>query len=511
MGAIAKWIGIILVVGLLVAAGTWYVRKGADAPAQFRTAKITRGDLVSSISATGTVEPEEVIDVGAQVAGQIISFGTDINGKTVDFGSVIKEGAVIAKIDDAIYAAEVTEAAAQLEQAKAGVAKAEADLVTSHSKLDQAQRDWERAQKLGPSDALAQSTYDNYRAVYEQAKAAISVGNAAVVQAKASVSQSESTLSRAKRNLGYCTIYAPVTGTVIARRVNIGQTVVSSLNAPSLFLLAKDLRRMEVWVAVNEADIGNIHPGQPVSFGVDAFPGATFKGVVDKVRLDASMTQNVVTYTVEATVDNPDLKLLPYLTANVQFEVARADDALLVPNAALRWQPQTEQVSPEVRASMSNANAADSGSTSAPSRGGEASADRPRGGGGGASGGGWRGRGGDGTSRPTSGPATAASNVARPHPAVLWVKDGNFVKPIRVYAGLTDGVQTVVSGEGVTEDLDVVIGEVVATADTGAPQATNPFMPQFPRRGAGGGGGGPGGGGRPGGGGGGPGGGGGGR
>ena len=135
-------------------------------------------------------------------------------------------------------------------------------------------------------------------------------------------------------------------GVIIDRRVNIGQTVVASLNAPSLFLIAKDLKRMQVWVAVNEADIGNIHPGQPVTFTVDAFPGEVFLGEVGKIRLNATMTQNVVTYTVEVITDNSDGKLLPYLTANAKFMVSNRPNVLLVPNAALRWIPQAEQVVP---------------------------------------------------------------------------------------------------------------------------------------------------------------------
>ena len=156
-------------------------------------------------------------------------------------------------------------------------------------------------------------------------------------------------VAAAQRNLSYCTIKSPVKGVIIDRRVNIGQTVVSSLNAPSLFLIAKDLKRMEVWVSVNEADIGNIHQGQPVSFTVDAYPNEIFHGEVGKVRLNATMTQNVVTYTVEVITDNSSGKLLPYLTANVLFELSQKENVLLVPNVALRWSPQTKQVAPEFR------------------------------------------------------------------------------------------------------------------------------------------------------------------
>ena len=168
-----------------------------------------------------------------------------------------------------------------MQSAKAGVQSAEANLEQMKAKLYQAQRDWERAQKLGPSEALAQASYDAYQSAYETAKANVVVGEAAIQQAKASHRPGRrGAVARAQRNLGYCTITSPVKGVIIDRRVNIGQTVVASLNAPSLFLIAKDLTRMQVWVSVNEADIGKVRAGQPVTFTVDAFPGETFKGEV---------------------------------------------------------------------------------------------------------------------------------------------------------------------------------------------------------------------------------------
>ena len=166
---------------------------------------------------------------------------------------------------------------------------------------------------------------------------------------KATIRQNRAALRMAKTNLGYTTIKSPVRGAIIDRRVNIGQTVVASLNAPSLFLIAKDLRRMQVWASVNEADIGRIHVDMPVRFTVDAHAGQTFHGKVTQIRMNATMTQNVVTYTVVVTTDNSNGKLLPYLTANVQFEVDQRSHVLLVPNAALRWKPQASQIDPAVR------------------------------------------------------------------------------------------------------------------------------------------------------------------
>jgi HlyD family secretion protein len=275
----------------------WYQSRNGSSDGGFRTAAVQRGDVVATITATGTVQAEDVIDVGAQVAGRIMEFGNDTSGKPVDFGSNVKAGQVLAKIDPVLFAADVASQEAQLAAAKAGVDRAVADLEQLKAKFRQAERDWARAQKLGPSDALAQVEYDTYQSNYETAKANIAVGEAAIEQSKKQVMQVEATLGRAKQNLSYTTITSPVDGVIIARRVNIGQTVVASLSAPSLFLLAKDLKAMEVWVAVNEADIGQIYPGQPVTFTVDTFPGQTFRGHVNKIRLDAQMTQNVVTYT----------------------------------------------------------------------------------------------------------------------------------------------------------------------------------------------------------------------
>jgi HlyD family secretion protein len=207
--------------------------------------------------------------------------------------------------------------------------------------------------------------------------------------------------------------------------VNIGQTVVSSLNAPSLFLIAKDLRKMQVWVSVNEADIGNIHPGQPVTFTVDAFSSRPFKGVVNKVRLNAAMTQNVVTYTVEVSTDNADEKLLPYLTANAKFEVQHDTDVLLVPNAALRWNPQPDQVAEGVH-------------TPSPGEGGRRS-------------------------------------------GTLWVPEGTRVRPMQVHVGPSDAAVTEIEGEGVQEGLQVVIGDrPLEGARAPSNTTTNPFQPQMP-------------------------------
>lgn len=410
---------------LLGGLGTWRLYGKRDTATQFRTVALKRADLLAVISATGTVEPEEVVDVGAQVAGQINTFGKDVNGMPVDYGSVVDKGTVLAQIDDSLYTADVQQALANLNSAKASVAQAQA-------RLDQARQDWERAQKLGPSEALAPSAYDQYKASFEIARADLAV-------ARATVAQRQATLERAQRNLGYCTIKSPVKGVIIDRRVNIGQTVVSSLNAPSLFLIAKDLTRIQVWVSVNEADIGHIHPGQEVTFTVDAFPDRVFHGEVGKVRLNASMTQNVVTYTVVVNTDNADGKLLPYLTANVQFITGRRENVLAVPNAALRWKPQADEIAPGFRRT-------------------DTAAGEPQ------------------------TPGSVSSSAAGPagEQRTLWVLHGNLVQPVRVTTGLTDRTLTEVTGTGLSEGMNVVVGTQSSGAVT-AGGGASPFTPQFGR------------------------------
>jgi HlyD family secretion protein len=414
-------------------------------PAVFRTVPVKRGDLLASISATGTVEPEEVIDIGAQVGGRIVTFGKDKQGKAIDYGSVVEPKMVLARIDDALYAADVESAKATLGVSQASLQRSEADLGQLKAKLFQAERDWGRAKKLGPSDALSQADYDAAQSAYETAKANVAVGQAAIAQAKKTVDQSKAALQRAQQNLSYCTIISPVKGVIVDRRVNIGQTVVASLNAPSLFLIAKDLTRIQVWVSVNEADIGLIHPGQPATFTVDAFPGQVFEGTVGKVRLNATMTQNVVTYTVEVTTDNPDGKLLPYLTANVKFVVGESKNVLMVPNAALRWEPKPDQIIKEAGEQPRKAKKAEL-----------AVAEKP-----------------------------AAKEKGKQPRGVVWVPEGSLVRPVRVRLGLSDGAQTEVQNPDLKEDTPIVVGEAEKTAKGKEAPGGSPFAPQLFRGAAG--------------------------
>jgi HlyD family secretion protein len=415
-----------VILALLAVVGggaTYFADHWKSAPVvRFRTTEVERGDLLLTIEATGTVEPEEVVDVGAQVAGLIQEFGTDPHdpNKLIDYGTAVEQGTVLAKIDPTPYEA-------ALDQAEATLERSQADLQQLEAKCEQAKQDWKRAESLRPKGAIAGTEYDTAVANYKVAEANIAVG-------KATIRQNEAALQVAKTNLGYTTIKSPVEGVIIDRRVNIGQTVVASLNAPSLFLIAKDLRRMEVWASVNEVDIGAIRPGMPVTFTVDAFPDRTFHGEVSQIRLNAAMTQNVVTYTVVVSTDNSDGTLLPYLTANVQFDVEQRSGVLLVPNAALRWSPAASQVDPSV--------------------GQGASSDEPGG---------------------------------SPNQGMLWTTtDRGLARPVPVTLGASDKTQTEVSGSGLAEGMPVIIGEADASAQqdgeaTSGDETRNPFLPKLPR------------------------------
>jgi HlyD family secretion protein len=430
----------VLAAAVLAALGTvlWFSYHRGKATV-FRTAEVKRGDISAAISGTGTVEPEQVVDVGAQVTGIITAFGRDVHNNSVDYGSVVKAGGVVALIDDTLYVAAVNIDKALLQQARANVVNAKANVLQMKAKLWQADADWSRARKLGPGQGLAPTTYDQYKANYEQAKANLEMAVAAVDVAAANVAQAEATLKKDQETLAYCTVKSPVDGVVIDRRVNIGQTIVSSMSTSSLFLIAKDLKRIQVWASVNEADIGKIHEGQPVIFTVDAFGDQPFKGLVNKIRLNATMSQNVVTYTVEVNHDNSDGKLLPYLTTNLQFEIGRCQNVLLVPNAALRWSPRPGRIAGESRPDSHT-----------------------------------------GTERPAGRhEVVAESGAPQPH-GTLWVAEGEFVRPVKVNVGLTDGMLTEVSGKAITEGLQVVTGETKRQPEGSQSQGegSSPFMPQ---------------------------------
>jgi HlyD family secretion protein len=427
------------IIGLLVllaAAGGgvyWYLHTHAAPHSTFNVAEVKRGRLEATVGSTGTLQPRELVDVGAQVVGRIVYIGKDENTRSgiVDWGSevegpvfdsegkMIKKGTVLAQIDPSLYEAQRNSALASLKAAKA-------DVLVKTAQLDVATRDFKRAETLHATGGVAQAEYDQYHATFDAATANLELS-------KSNVALQEANLKTAQTNLDYSTISAPVSGVVVDRRVNVGQTVVASLSAPSLFLIAKDLSKMEVWATVNEVDVGKIRAGQKVKFTVDAFPGRVYHGEVVPqgklpFRLNATMNQNVVTYTVVVSVDNKDGLLRPYLTANLTFIVADKKNVLLVPNAALRWQPNPQQIAPDQRDSYFQA----------------------------------------------KGKKRSPTDEGQDH-GFVWTKgDDGFVHYIQIQTGLSDSVNTEVTGGDLPEGTQVITGEgrAAARGDGGA----NPFV-----------------------------------
>ena len=341
----------IAIIAIVIAAAVYGIlmwkKSSADNAVKydFRTDETVSGRIARTISASGTVEPEELINVGSQVTGKIMSFGKDADGKPVDYRSKVKKGMILAQIDDVLYAAELRQRKAEKLQAEASIVTANANIRQAKAKQQLAELNWNRAQDLYSKHAMAKSDYDSAESIYITALADRAAANASLKQAEAQLAIAEAALIKAQRNMDYCVITSPVDGIIIDRRVSIGQTVVSNMSVSSIFLIAKEFDKMQIWVSVNEADIGNIKAGLDVEFTVDTYPETVFRGKVKKVRLNATMSQNVVTYIVEVDTDNRNGKLLPYLTANVKFILDERANALSISSAALRFVPPEECVS----------------------------------------------------------------------------------------------------------------------------------------------------------------------
>jgi HlyD family secretion protein len=299
---------------LLLAVAACSGNKGAA----FETAKVERGRIAPKVTATGTLSALVTVQVGSQVSGRVQQLN-------VDFNSTVEKGQVIAKIDPQLFDA-------ALEQAKANALAAQGSLTRAQVQAADAERQLARTKTLADRQVIAQAELDTATANAEAARAQIDVARGNLAQAKASLHQAEV-------NLQYTTITSPISGTVISRNVDVGQTVAASLQAPTLFVIAEDLRKMQVDTAVAEADVGKLSPGMPATFMVDAFPNERFKGKVRQIRNAPQTLQNVVTYDAVIDVENPDLKLKPGMTANVTFVWAERNDVLKVPNAALRFKP----------------------------------------------------------------------------------------------------------------------------------------------------------------------------
>lgn len=312
-----------LVAAALAAAWFWAGRGASAGDEGWRTATVERGDIRVVISATGSLAATSTVDIGSQVSGLV----TDV---LVDHNERVARGQVLARLDPSTYEAQITQGSAAAAGARASLAQAEAA-------LRNAEADYRRKADLAGAQLVAAADVDAARAARDQARAQ-------VASARAQITQQVASTRGSRLNLERTVIRSPVDGVVLTRSVEPGMTVAASLQAPLLFQVAEDLSKMEIVLAIDEADIGQVRQGQAVSFSVDAFPERQFRGSVQQVRLSATNTNNVITYPVVVAVDNTDLVLLPGMTANAQIEVSRRDGVLRVPNAALRFRPPDEAV-----------------------------------------------------------------------------------------------------------------------------------------------------------------------
>ena len=413
-----KWILILAVLGAAAGAGIWYFAARNDSSAQYQTAPVARGSLQQVVTATGQLSPVVNVQVGSQISGIIRKL-------YVDFNSVVKSNQLIAEIDPATY--------------QVNVLKAEADLANAKATLELSAVQARRADSLFKDNLISASDHDT--------------AVAQLHQADAQVQSSEAILQNTRVQLSYCTIYAPVDGVVISRNVDVGQTVAASFNTPTLFLIANDLGKMEIDALVSEADIGGLATNQNVTFIVDAYPNRTFRGKVGQIRYGPVTNQNVVCYDAVIEVSNADLKLLPGMTANVSIITAERENALTIPNAALRFRP------PEVVASESITN------TAARLASGNAQSNAAAGG---------------GSQGSRRGPANGQGGfrdrtVSRTVYVLDDSKDSDHrePKPVKIKTGINDGFSTEVI-EGLKEGDQVVTSLLILQSGSAAPSA-NPF------------------------------------
>lgn len=300
-------IAILVVTGILV--GLFFFRRDRDKGGEpYRAEAVSRGDITSTVSATGTLSAVTTVQVGSQVSGIIARL-------YADFNSQVKKGQILAELDPTPFLQTV-------EQRQADVARAQVEVANN-------QVTYNRQKKLAAAGLISESDLDAAKAAYDSARAQLAL--------------SQASLKQAKTNLGYTKIYSPIDGQVVDRQYDIGQTVAASFSAPTLFTIAQDLTKMQVQADVDQSDIGRIQVGQPVHFTVDAYPEEPFHGAISQVRLNATINQNVITYPVIIEVPNPDLRLRPSMTADVTVDVATVRNVLRVPNAALRFRPATAE------------------------------------------------------------------------------------------------------------------------------------------------------------------------
>ncbi len=427
-----KYWFILVAVVILGLVGWYFLRQNGTQKMSYRFDKVDRGEVVVSVSATGSLNADTTVQVGTQVSGIISRL-------YADFNSQVKKGQLLALLD-------TTFLEAALEQQRANTDRAVAT-------LNDAQRTYDRTKGLFEKTLTSQADLD--------------ASTTALEQAKAGLRQAQASLHQAEVNLAYATITAPISGVIVSRNVDVGQTVAASLSAPTLFEIANDLRKMQVSASVDEADVGSIKEGQSVSFRVDAYPDDVFNGTVGQIRLAPVVTQNVVTYNVIINVDNPDLKLLPGMTATVTIETARRDDALRVPIQAVRFTPpdvDMSQFTGRGPKAGQPANGARAGDSTKPAGDGAMAATRPS---------------------DSSGGGKMRQQWGKESRARVWIMENGMPRPVWVGKGIQNTRYVEVFDTRLKEGDSVMVG-VSGGGAQGTQQGTNPFMPRM-----GGGGGGP--------------------
>jgi HlyD family secretion protein len=406
---------------------------------EYITAAVERGAIHDAVEATGAVNAVTTVQVGSQVSGTISKLNADFNSR-------VHHGEIIALIDPALFRGSLRQAAADSENAYANVLASRANLAKTKAALTQAQADYDRSVKLAKDDLIAQQQLEISKANYEGAVAAVGGAEANVEQAGAQLSQKAAAVSVARTNLSYTVIRSPIDGVVVARNVDVGQTVAASLQAPTIFTIAQDLAKMQVYAKVDESDIGRIHVGRSVTFKVDAFPRQVFNGTVSQIRMNPTVVQNVVTYDAVIDFANPEMKLFPGMTAYVTIPVASVDDVLKIPNAALHYRPS---IAPDaIRALYKRHGIEDPAS-------GEGKATSPQ-----SSSGRTDGR--EGSAKPGADPATTS---------VVWKQhSGADPEPVEVVLGITDHAFTAVDrvAAGNLKEGDELVTRAIQ-ARSGAP------------------------------------------
>ena len=500
-------IGLLIVLAIGAGAGAYYIRRGGP-EIQVNTSPITRGDILDTVGASGTLQAVTTVQVGSQVSGNIAYLGADFN-------SIVKKGQVIAKLDPSLFDAQLQQARANLQQARANLNKSQSDLDRAKVMLTDAEQKYTRAKELSAKQLLPQSDLDAAKIAVDSAQASLDSAQATVTQTQAAVSQSQATVNQNQVNLDHATIEAPIDGIIIQRSVDVGQTVAASMQAPTLFIIAADLTKMQVNANIDEADVGRIRPGQHVTFKVDAYPTDTFEGIVSQIRLQPVVVSNVTTYGTVIDVPNAQLKLKPGMTANVKVEIAKRSNVLRVPAAALRFRPTldmfatlSQTVPPEAlatgrggRGGQGRGNRGDAdGTTAAPSTstpttpGTAAPPAAPPPAAGATAGQGGDGRRGFDPARmmerfkgkgaaPAQGAQTIDALFA-PLPTVesrgrVWLFIDHQLKPVSLRLGITDGSNTeLLSGE-LQQNIEAVtsVTGLSPTRTTTGPGAGNPLMP----------------------------------